>query len=216
MPTTRTCRISGKEFEISDHEIAILDRLSPIIGGEKFPIPLPTLCPEERVRRRAQFKNYFFLHKRKCDLTGKDIVSTFSKDTKSTVWNQADWWSDRLDGLSFAQDIDWEESFAKQWHALMLRVPQITLDNAYKQLVNSEYINGNGASKDCYLVSCGNDNEKCLYAYFLFSCSSIMNVHYGRFSELCSFSDHIWKCYDVHYAFDASECRNSRYIFSCE
>ena len=216
MPIIRTCRISGKEFTISDKEIALLDKLSPIIGWEKFSLPHPMLSPEERRRRRLQFKNYFFLHKRRCDLTGKNIVSTFSKDAKNIVWNQEDYWSDKFDGTSYKQDINWEDDFNVQFHKFILWVPQMALDNAYKLLINSEYINGNGESKDCYLVSCGSDNDKCLYAWFLFSCSSMLNVNYGRFSELCSFSSHIWKCYDVHFAFDASECRNSRYIFSCE
>lgn len=216
MSITRTCCISWKEFTISDSEIALLDKLSPVIGGEKFPLPLPTYSPDERLRRRAQYRNFFHLHKRPCDLTGKDVVSMFSKDADSTVWNQPDWWSNKMDGFHYAEDIDWEKDFSSQLHDFMWRVPQTTLNNSYKDIENSEYINGNGRSKDCYLTSCGADNEKCLYGFFIYHDTSLVNCIYARFNERCSFSAYLWKCYDVHFSFNCEECRHCRYSFSCD
>ncbi len=216
MSIIRTCRISGKEFTISDQEIALLEKISPVIWGERFPIPLPTLCPEERLRRRAQFKNYFFLHKRKSDLSWKEIISTFSSTAKSTIWDQSEWWDSTEDLLSYWQDIDWKMSFNEQCASFMRKVPQISLDNEYKSLENSEYVNGNGKSKNCYLISNGHNNENCLYGFHIFENTNILNCNYTRFSENCSHSCYLWKSYDVHLSFDMSECRNSWYSFSCE
>ncbi len=216
MPITKTCRISWKEFTISDFEIELLDKLSPIIWGEKFPIPHPTLCPEERLRRRSQYSNYFFLHKRKSDLSWQEIISTFSSESDCTVWSQSEWWNSQGDFFKYWRDIDWGKSFGEQCAEFMKDVPQFCLDNEYTALENSEYVNGNWMSKNCYLVSNGHNNENCLYAFYIFNNVNILNCNYIRFSENCSHSCHIWKCYNVHFGFNLNECRDSWYSFSCE
>jgi hypothetical protein len=54
------------------------DKISPIFGGKKYSIPSPTLCPEEREKRRLMFRNERKLYKRKCDLSGKEIISVYN------------------------------------------------------------------------------------------------------------------------------------------
>lgn len=215
MPITHTCRISGKDFVITDQEIALLDKLSPIIGWEKFSLPLPTLCPEERMRRRAQFKNYFSLFKRKCDITGKDVISMHPIDSPYTVYNQEYWWSDSWNPLDLGKEYVPNLSVFEQIHQTYLRTPVMTLDNAYLQLENSEYINGNGASKDCYLISMGADNEKCLYGWNIFKSRNIIHSNHITECENCSQSQHLWKCYNIHRSWDSVDCRDSYYLFSC-
>jgi hypothetical protein len=39
----RTCAVSGQSFEITDEDLKFY---------EKMGVPIPTLCPEERQRRR--------------------------------------------------------------------------------------------------------------------------------------------------------------------
>lgn len=88
MSITRTCRISGKVFIVSDAEIALLDTLSPVIGGEKFALPFPTLCPEERRRRKLPYKDYFTLFKRKDEETGETFIGTFPPDSPYKIYSQ--------------------------------------------------------------------------------------------------------------------------------
>ncbi len=209
------CRISWKEFEITDQEIALLEKLSPVIGGEKFSLPLPTLCPEERRRRRLVFKNYFSLFKRK-DESWKTIISIYPPDAKRTVYSQPYWWGDNWDPRSTSIPYIQEESVTHQIHKVIEKTPLPALDNAYGDLENSEYINGNWRSKDCYLISNGNNNESCLYGWFIFQSSNILDANYITECENCSHSQHLWKCYDVHYSWDTSSSRNSRYLFSCD
>lgn len=216
MPLTRICRISWKEFTITEEEITLLDKLAPVIGGEKFEIPLPTLCPEERRRRRLVFKNYFSLFKRKDVVDGKGIISIFPPESPYPVCSQERWWGDSWSPLDFGQEYDPGLPIFTQIGQIREKTPVPALDNAYLLLENSEYINGNGASKDCYLVSNGANNEKCLYGWFIFKSTNILDANYITECENCSYSQHLWKCYDVHYSWDTSESRNSRYIFSCE
>jgi hypothetical protein len=54
---TKKCRISGEEFIITDKDLEFYDKVSPIFGGKKYSIPSPTLCPDERARRRYAYRN---------------------------------------------------------------------------------------------------------------------------------------------------------------
>ena len=65
----KTCAISGQEFPIYKSDRDFYDKISPVFDGKRFQIPTPTLCPEERQRRRLLFRNERKLYKRKCDAT---------------------------------------------------------------------------------------------------------------------------------------------------
>lgn len=216
MPINRTCRISWKEFSITDQEIALVDKLSPIIWGEKFLIPLPTICPEERLRRKLPFKNYLSLFKGKDSETGEKLISSYPPDSSYVVYSQPHWWGDAWDPMIYSQNYDPSKPITEQIYRLWHSVPVPALDNSYREVENSDFINGNGPSKECYLTSNSAYNEKCLYGWMIFYSSSILDSNYITESEYCSFSQHLWKCYDVHFSWDTSECRNSRYLFSCE
>ncbi len=215
MSITRTCRISGKEFIISDQEIALLEKLSPIIWWERFLIPLPTISPEERRRRKLQFKNYFTLFKRK-DENWKMMISMFPEDTDRTIYSQPFWWGDTWNSLDYALDFDSSQTITNHIYSVIKNTPLPTLDNAYKYLENCEYINGNGFSKNCYFIFNGNHNENCLYGWSLFDSANILDSSYIRFSQNCSRSLHLWKCFNVHSSWNVSESRDSEYIFSCD
>ena len=53
----RTCKVSGQPFAIFQSDVDFYDKISPTFNGKKYAIPAPTLCPEERLRRRCVFKN---------------------------------------------------------------------------------------------------------------------------------------------------------------
>ena len=75
---TKKCRLSGQEFFVTDKDLEFYDKVSPIFAGTKYSIPSPTLCPDERLRRRMMYRNEITLYKRTCDLTGKAIISLYS------------------------------------------------------------------------------------------------------------------------------------------
>jgi hypothetical protein len=74
----KVCKISGAEFPIYKSDMEFYDKISPVFNGVKYSIPTPTLCPEERQRRRLVWRNQRKLYKRKCDASGKDVISTYS------------------------------------------------------------------------------------------------------------------------------------------
>jgi hypothetical protein len=84
----KTCKVSGTQFPIYQSDLEFYDKISPIFAGVKYPIPTPTLCPEERQKRRLAFRNDRRLYRRTCDATGKQIISIYSPDKQYKVYDQ--------------------------------------------------------------------------------------------------------------------------------
>jgi Zn ribbon nucleic-acid-binding protein len=59
------------------------------------------LCPDCRQQRRLAFRNERNLYKRKCDATGKNIISIYSPDKNIKVYNQDFWWSDKWNTMDY-------------------------------------------------------------------------------------------------------------------
>ena len=106
MSVQQVCKVSGKSFLVRDEDIALLEKISPVIAGKKYFLPLPTLCPAERLRRRLVWRNEKHLYKRKCDATGKRIVSTYSPENTLPIYEQKFRWSDNWDPMEYCQDFD--------------------------------------------------------------------------------------------------------------
>ena len=98
---TKICRHCSISFPITDKDLEFYGKVSPTFGGKKYLIPTPTLCPDCRQQRRLSFRNERKLYNRKCDATGKDMVSMHSPDKKNTVYNYDYWWSDSWNPLSY-------------------------------------------------------------------------------------------------------------------
>ena len=76
----RTCKRTGEEFAIYQGDIDLLHKISPNIGNTKFELPLPTLSPSARMRRRMMFRNERGLYHRTSFLSGKKIISLYHPD----------------------------------------------------------------------------------------------------------------------------------------
>jgi hypothetical protein len=126
-----------------------------------FLIPPPTLCPEERSRRRLARRNERKLYKRKCDATGETIVSIYSPDKPYKVYNQQFWWSDQRDPMLYGVDFDFSKTFTENFNNLMQAVPRPAL-----QIIdceNSDYTNYCYYSKNCFFLFGAPYNEDCLF-----------------------------------------------------
>jgi hypothetical protein len=84
----KTCRVSGVKFAIFQSDLGFYKKISPRFGDKVFQISTPTLCPEERQRRRMMFLNERKLYRRKCSATGEIIISTYSPDKTHTVYDK--------------------------------------------------------------------------------------------------------------------------------
>jgi Zn ribbon nucleic-acid-binding protein len=147
---TKICKHCGISFPITDKDIEFYGKVSPIFGGKKYLIPPPTLCPDCRQQRRLAFRNERKLYKRKCDATGRDIISIYSPDKPYTVYNQEYWWSDAWDPMSYGREFDFSRGAMEQMDELIRNVPKMSI--SVEKQENSEYTNYAGWNKDCYLL----------------------------------------------------------------
>jgi hypothetical protein len=146
---TKTCTHCQTPFDITDQDLAFYDKISPTFAGKKYQIPSPTLCPDCRQQRRLSFRNERKLYKRKCDLTGKDIVSIYLPDKPFKVYEHKARWSDQRDPLEYGVEFDFSKSFFQQWKSLYDKVPKICL-NGHDSNENSPYTNYTIYTKNSY------------------------------------------------------------------
>ena len=146
-------------------------------------VPTPTFCPMCRAQRRFSFRNERNLYKRKSDLSGKDIFSTFSAQVPFPVYTQEEWFSDAWDPISYGREYDFSRPFFEQFKALSDVVPKP--GKSAIGFVNSDYCNNASYIKNCYLVFNGREDEDCAYSNVIISsrnCFDNLNI---LKSELC-------------------------------
>ena len=203
------CRITGQEFEITEDDLKFY---------EKMGVPVPTLCPEERQRRRLAWRNERNLYHRTCDGSGKKIVSMYSSDKPFPVYENEYWWSDKWDPKEYAQDFDFSQPFFSQFFRLQNKVPQIAL--MIRNCENSKFVNNEEGDKDCYLVFGGGFSEESMYSRMLLrskNCTDCLNCSDSELcyecintnqSFLCILSQDLFNCSEIFFSKDCIGCQN--------
>ena len=211
----RTCANPwcGTEFEITDSDLAFYESVSPVFNGKKELIPPPTLCPDCRYQRRLAFRNERKLYHRKCDKTGKQMVSAFSPDKPNIVYENPAWWSESWDGLDFGEPVNFSRPFFDQLKHLIGVTPHINLLNVNSE--NSEYTHNATYNKNCYMLFCGSFNEDCLYSYWIQNSTSCIDCSSVRRSERCYECNECFRGYDLTYCRTSANCQTSRYLAYC-
>jgi hypothetical protein len=202
---TRTCTVSGKKFEITTEDQKLY---------EKIGIPAPTLCSDERNRRRMCWRNDRVFYRRKCDLTGKSIISIYPEKTTFPVYEHNSWWKGDWDPYSFGQNYDFSRDFFSQWQELMHKVPRRSLDTVNCE--NSDYCNYCGDDKNCYLDIAGEGNEDCYFNLFTkYSRNCADNTFVYR-SELVYESINCNKCFDCRWSMYLDNCNTCDFCYDCK
>ena len=159
------------------------------------------------MRRRLAFRNERNLYHRKCDLSGKELISNFSPDKPNKVYDQKDWWSDKWDALSYGMDFDFTRPFFDQFEELLKKVPlphvvgSIDIEES-----NCRYTNYAGDNKNCYLIFDSDFNEDCQYGEVIKHSKSCLDSSYLKSCELMYGCLDCHSCYNLKYSQD---CTNS-------
>lgn len=212
---TKSCTHCWMSFDITDKDLEFYDKISPIFAGKKYSIPNPTLCPDCRQQRRLAFRNERKLYKRKCDITGKDIVSIYSPDAPYKVYDQKSRRSDGWDPMSYGQDVDIAQSFFQQFDELFKKVPRIAL-NGHISNENSEYVNYVVQSKNCYMCFGGWFNENILYSTVPMYSKECCDIHFCFSCEQCYEITYCRECFNIQNGYNCEKCRDSYFIENCE
>lgn len=213
--STPVCASCQQTFSITAADRAFLEKLSPVIGGKKFALPEPMLCPDCRQMKRQAMANQLHLFKNTCGLTGKSIISNFHPDSGYTVYSHEAWWGDSWDPLRNGKDFDFNRPFFEQFQELQKTSTYPCLATAYQYDENSEYTNYSGKNKNCYLIFDSDENRDCYYSYSLNGCCDCTDCHRVRRSELLAHCIDCVQCYNSAYLQDCQNCSDSVFLKSC-
>jgi len=204
-----TCRHCSQAFETTKEDLAFYDKVSPVFHGEKVLIPPPTLCPDCRRQRRFSFRNERSLYHRKCDLTGKQIISSYAIDAVNPAYEKDVWWSDRWNPLSYGRPIDFTRTFFDQYLELQNVVPQLALNVWNSE--NSDYCNYVGHVKDSYLIFGSVYSQDCYYGspYYSENCVDTLLV------RECTWCFECVDCRKLNHCFYCRDCHNCNDLLYC-
>ncbi|MBU0529122.1 hypothetical protein KKF86_05115 [bacterium] len=200
----RKCKQCSTGFEITDEE----NRLY-----KKFGVEPTGLCFDCDQKSRLCFRNERVLYQRKCDLTGRQIVSIYAPDKPYIIYNNEDWYGDSWDALDYGQDFDPNRPLFDQLKELQLKVPRPPLVNVNNE--NSEYCNMCVDNKNCYLVFGGDYNEDVLYGTLCMKNKNSMDIDLSNNNELCYMMGDTIGSYGCQFAFDSKNCKNCYYVSDC-
>ncbi len=204
MTTKLKCVLTGEEFEITEQDLEFYSKLN---------LPLPKICPQERLRRRISFRNFRHLYHRNCDATGKRIISMYENHQPFPVYDFDYWWSDKWDARDYARKFTTSKLFFDQYQEFSNTIPRSALYRGDSE--NCDYVNFGDKSKNCYLVFGCVRNEDCLYGHIVWDSKNCQDCLYTFKSEWCSNAIDIFECYDVHYSSECSNCSESYFIENC-
>jgi hypothetical protein len=214
MSLKRTCRISWKEFVITDDDLDFYEKISPVIWGEKFNIPAPTLCPEERLRRRLSWRGIYHLYRTKCAYSGKDIITFYPPNRPYKSTDQTIWWSDSVENLSCGREYDDSKTFTEQFDALLQSAYLPCLSNSYVTNVNSDYVNGTDHLNNSYLVFNAKNSDNCEYSESVYYSQDIFDSYFVRESDDCYDSVGIIRCHSSISLEESEDCRSVDFCYN--
>ena len=199
--------------EVSGRNPPSLDKLGIPPLQRRFTLPPPSLCPDCRQQRRLSYHNEKKLYNRRCDATGKSIISIYSPDKPYTVYHQDYWWSDAWDPMKYGREFDFSRGAFEQFGELMKEIPKQAL--IAKECENSEYLNFVYRIKNCYLIFAATLDEDCFFWNRVIRAKNCVDSLLVTDSENCYQCISVSKSYNCHYSERVDACRDSKFITDC-
>ncbi len=196
------CPLTGRTFTISPAEMALREKLG--VEGE------PVLHPIARWQILAAFWQHWALHKRRCDKTGKPIVSVFSEDCPYPVWHKDEWIKHAAPPSA---EIDLAKPIFPQMWELFRQCPIPHNIGAGNQ--NCEYADDWWYSKNCHLCHSGLNDEDLRYCYRVFQMKNSQFCVFSYDSELCVDLINSHNCFRSVYLFNCWNCSESAFLYDC-
>ncbi|PIR68056.1 hypothetical protein COU49_02665, partial [Candidatus Nomurabacteria bacterium CG10_big_fil_rev_8_21_14_0_10_35_16] len=182
---------------------------------EKIKVPAPTFCPECRTIRRFLWRNERALYRRICNVPEhkEKIISMYSPDIPSVIFDQKYWWTDGWDPLEYGKRYNFDIPFFIQFKELREKVPLLALANVNS--TNSEWCNPAVDNKNCYLTFATTAGENLNYCNRVASCRDSMDLYVGNKVELSYSSSFVDNCTKVHFSRHTRNCIDSLFLYDC-
>lgn len=200
----QTCRQTGKIFKIPEEDLEFYRKIN---------VPVPTLCPEERERRRWAWRGKNFYIK-KCDKCLNRAMSWFQPEVNEIkTYCEYCFKSEKYDATEYGREFDFDKSFFEQFRNLMKVTPRHISNSTNNE--NSEYIICAHKNKNCYLVDEIDGSKDCYFGYNIQYCKDIIEGLYVRDSEIGYDLVKAEGCYAVFYSKTVFNCANSAFLLNC-
>ncbi len=213
----KVCAVSWARFAVFQSDRDFYERISPVFNWKKYRIPTPTLCPEERQRRRLMFRNERKLYRRRCDATWESIISIYAPNSSSRVYSPDFWLWDEWNPLTSGRIFDFEkDTFFWQLRWLTLETPSKSLVSEFNE--NCEYTSICGYCKDCYMTTASEYSQNCYYGHLLQRCEDVMDSSFVFDSRVCYGCVDVTNSYKCFYSSgmqDCNNCYNSEQLTNC-
>ena len=207
------CKNCSAQFEFTQSEAELTDRVAPIIDGKILSIPEPSHCPDCRQQRRLAWRNERNLYKRMCDLCKSSMLSIYNEKAPFPVYCQPCWWSDKWDPMIYGRTYDFSRSFFEQFKDLQNTVPHMAMLTLQNE--NSEFTNNVTHLKNCYLLFSSDFNRDCYYGVWIENSNDWLDnlmINKCQLTHEAFFSDNV---YNSTYIINSSLCRDSAFLFDC-
>lgn len=206
MAITQRCKLTGENFVITDEEIKYCN---------EHDIPLPTISPQERLRRVTSFDNGIYLYNGKCAFSGECILTNFPPELGHTVYKADIFFSDQWDPFEYGYEYDFSLSFFDQFATLFKRIPLPSRHIVVSDLENCDYVNAATHAKNCYLIFNCTACEDCLFSRFLNGVKNAIDCIGVSNSELCYRCVNVQNGYNLTVAENCTNCQDSYFLFNC-
>ncbi|TSC60681.1 MAG: Uncharacterized protein Greene041662_167 [Candidatus Peregrinibacteria bacterium Greene0416_62] len=200
-------------FEVTDDDLAFYEKVSPVIGGKKFLVPSPTLCPECRCQRRLAQVNRCHLFRGKSAFTGKEIISLYPMDRDLVIYENDIWWSDQWDPLEYGHDVETDKPLFPQLISLIKTTPHMALFNDQNE--NSPYVNTTGWAKNCHLCYGADYSQDCYYSEGIYYSRNSLDCLHGQNLERCYESTDCNDGYGLLFCQNCNNCTDSAFLYDC-
>lgn len=193
----KICQNCKNEFRLEDEDFVFYERIK---------VPPPTWCPHCRMMRRFIFRNERLLFRRKDDVSGNEIFSSFPQEAQVKVYNRDYWWSDKWDSLDYGYQYDFSCPFFDQFFELLSNVPLFS--RSVVNMVNSDYCDQAGWMKNSYLCFDGDEVENSAYLVKVEKIRDSFDLYEAMHDELCYDSVMVDDCFQTFFSFDCEESNN--------
>jgi hypothetical protein len=204
------CRLSGKDFLVSDEEQEILARIGILHPAIAEPLPMPTTHPWVFARQILSHSNVYHLYQGRSAFSRESLLSRYQAGSGYKVCTVEEFWDEKIDNTERGRAFDFSKPFFQQFDELLHSIYLLPLNVTNTE--NSSYVNAAVNLKNCYLCFVTYESQDCMYCYAVSQSHDCVDCVHVRSSQFCYQCLHIEQCYECQHC---SDCRNSSSCFGC-
>jgi len=212
-PQTKTCKWFWENFYISQADLEMIEKISPVIWWKKYVYDLTDLSPKAREINRLMFRNERKFYKIKLK-NGKTDISTVHEQMRENLVTYDEFYE--YDTTEFWVDYSWD--FNADFKKVLLSSPYSALITVWMD--NSAYCNQEAYDKNCYMNSWWHENEDSFYNtfairskdvvdnYWVFNSSVVLESINIFDSQRIFFSHNVKDSFNCFFSYDLKWCHN--------